>query len=238
MKKYKLIKEYPDSPKLGTITKVSNKNIPVWYNVGNWEEFWQEIVDKDYEILELACKNHNDTYILHENGLYGFKGEDGHGVLEHVIKYFPIIKSVKRLSDGEIFTVGDSVINVSNNLTTKIKSFSTEPYCKTLGELCALYEDGDFNYFYDVIKFKEVLFTTEDGVDIFEHKNLFFVKNFNFIQGTCHSDSAFYHDNKKYIKLFSSKEAAEKYIILNKPCLSINDCLKIKYERNLFNTSS
>jgi len=45
IKKFKLIKEYPGSPSLGTITEVDLADILIGYNVGNWEEFWEEIIE-------------------------------------------------------------------------------------------------------------------------------------------------------------------------------------------------
>ena len=90
--KYKLIKEYPGSPKVGTIIT----SVRSYYNdikVEMYPEFWEEVIEKDYEILEYYqkeftySKNHvNWTYIFKQN--------------------YPI-KTIKRLSDGEIFTVGD-----------------------------------------------------------------------------------------------------------------------------------
>ena len=47
MKKYKLIKTYPGSPKLGTI--LTHEELQYC----NWNEYYQEVVEKDYEILSL-----------------------------------------------------------------------------------------------------------------------------------------------------------------------------------------
>lgn len=48
--KYKLIKEYPGSPKLDFITDRTNY-FPEYY-----PEFWEKVVEKDYEILELSLQ--------------------------------------------------------------------------------------------------------------------------------------------------------------------------------------
>ena len=93
--KYKLIKEYPGSPRLGTITD-RTMYFPEYY-----PSFWQPVVEKDYEILSLArfcsikptitdVSNYGDEYI------------------EALLKCDKArVHSVKRVSDGEVFTISD-----------------------------------------------------------------------------------------------------------------------------------
>jgi hypothetical protein len=85
MKKYKLIKQYPGSVELGTI--ISRKcTTDIWKGTTYYEtypEFWQEVIEKDYEIL-----------------------------ISRVVPQE--ILSVKRLSDGEIFTVGDRAKSINS----------------------------------------------------------------------------------------------------------------------------
>ena len=61
------------------------------------------------------------------------------------------------------------------------------------------------------------LFTTEDGVDIYEGDRIYCI----------FSDFSIGFTGKLNFKpttlCFSSKERAEEYILMNKPCLSIND---------------
>ena len=95
MKKYKLIKTFPGSPKLGTIEKPVGtihqmSNGLYGYNISNNPEFWEEVIKKDYEI---QCWS--NPYNRHEHSLKDRGGWD--------------INSVKRLSDGEVFTVGNKV---------------------------------------------------------------------------------------------------------------------------------
>ena len=80
---------------------------------------------------------------------------------------------------------------------------------------------------------KQPLFTTEDGVDIFEGDNIYWVNIHTFDKVNCNK----YNDDlgeisiksllsKKYEDKavgFSTKEKAEEYILMNKPCLSLND---------------
>jgi hypothetical protein len=109
MKKYKLIKEYPGSPKLATelTPKVDKENTDTnnfywegsWFNPNDFSEYWEEVLQKDYEILR-TCPIVGTIY------------------------------SVKRLSDGEVFTVGD-IIKVrshgSNKRIDEIEIIENEP---------------------------------------------------------------------------------------------------------------
>jgi len=74
---------------------------------------------------------------------------------------------------------------------------------------------------------KDVLFTTEDGVDIKEGDDIVLhhvSPNFDLSW----SGSRFLaKQNRDYFKIFSTKEAAEQYILENKPCLSLNDLLEV-----------
>jgi len=74
---------------------------------------------------------------------------------------------------------------------------------------------------------KPVLFTTEDGKDIYEYDAIWVVSsNFNTIYTTAFSNK--YGNSKTLYKIvFSNKKAAEEYILWNKPCLSLNDVASI-----------
>jgi len=74
-------------------------------------EFWEEVIEKNYEILKIS------GYTLRDNGKYSHhKSQSKIGVItaEKLLssdRYSYYIKTVKRLSDGEIFTVGDKTLN-------------------------------------------------------------------------------------------------------------------------------
>jgi len=122
MSKYKLIKEYPGSPKLNNIVKkYKNANYISecgYYsinsvNIENQPEFWEEVIERDYEILSL---NYSNTIYAFEKGDNYYIDESrtgGYVCLNDLnaenIRYLATIHSVKRLSDGEIFTIGDKV---------------------------------------------------------------------------------------------------------------------------------
>lgn len=110
MKKYKLIKEYPGSPILNTIIEYIEESDDIdepfngWIDNNdneyespeNYPEFWQEIIEKDYEILMLSLQGserHRLTNVINNSNDYIEALLNCHGNYIH---------SVKRLSDGEI----------------------------------------------------------------------------------------------------------------------------------------
>jgi len=114
MKKYKLLKEYPGSPELGTIVKELYYVYKGLKHSPMYDEYWEEVVEKDYEILRYysienpsigrtTCNSKlNDTYNIY---------------------------SVKRLSDGEVFTIGDKAKTVDINGRHTITQFRIKQKC-------------------------------------------------------------------------------------------------------------
>lgn len=227
--KYKLKQIYPGSPKLGTIAKKDNKS-PSYYNFKNEDEkeclhyseiesypkFWELVVEKDYEILELSLKRSEKPQIINI-----FDRSD-----EYIISLLNCngnsIHSIKRLSDGEIFTIGDKIIyNEIVPTKLKIKSFQIFNNELLVHKDCTM----NTNKLYEIQHIKQPLFTTEDGVDIFENDT---------IHGVSNDWKVFSHFTNLQNKIkswgikpiFSTKEKAEEYILLNKPCLSYNEVLK------------
>ena len=115
LKKYRLIKTYPGSPELSTeiIETKINSLCPVnecyinrktfmligydsfeIKNPENYPEFWEKVVEKDYEIL---CIKHKKSKCFYRNSID----------LRNLNLYD--IHSVKRLSDGIIFKIGDYI---------------------------------------------------------------------------------------------------------------------------------
>ena len=204
--KYILKKEYPGSPKLGNIIDNLEND---W--IENYPEFWEEVVEKDYEILSLARFCSIKPTITDVS-------DYGDEFIEAMLKCDNArIHSIKRLSDSQIFTIGDELKN-----NQKIISISL------IDNQIRIYPQYSFYYLKDIVKVRQKLFTTFDNVDIFEG-DISFGVNSNF------KLSEVKHINKLYIypnvKEFSTKEKAEEYILLNKPCLSYGDVqeyLKVK----------
>lgn len=255
--KYKLIKEYPGSPKLGTIfEKIENKDNDLWLEVKcsgakyyqnnmsnlfqNYPEFWEKVVEKEYEILSFYFKNiagKGDAYVDKDyiwketsegSGMWSRDGyiTASYSTEEMLQNSNYGIHSVKRTSDGKVFTIGDVVENQNpvydcRGPITKFKIAS------------GLYDDIEvhycgYNYMHSIKHSKQPLFITEDGVEIFPGiQKVYYVDNKSLEIDWCHPDSGFYLANKDCIKTFSTIEKAEEYVLYNKPCLSIKDVASV-----------
>ena len=235
--KYKLIKTFPGSAPLGTIVDTNNVFLGIIYNYTNYPEFWEKVVEKDYEILEFTSKYSGCIAIKNKKGTYdsdNFFNMDESRLLSDNRS---IITKVKRLSDSEIFTVNDYVKVKLTRTQDTIKEFNV-----LSNHLCVSLNPGfDISYYNKkgcnitvIEKIKTPLFTTEDGVDIFELTPVYWVvitgKNkdvYNYLYKLNFLKEHLDLDLKNTYKLFSTKEAAEHYIIMNKPCLSIKEICPI-----------
>lgn len=237
MKKYELIKKLPfeGSPEIGYISRPKN-NVGDHYWSGNWfkpneyPEFWEEIVEKDYEILSFKDSINSVLQKRKDNKFqsYTLNSFTEQQLLNNQCR----IHSVKRISDGEVFTIGDKVHPTQPILNDTIREFTIGPngyiYVKSVKNKWGAYLSC-------LVKSKQPLFTIEDGVNVFEGDNLWCVKIYHeeFVNNhdKVYSVIKFQGDINKRIKSdnykwFSTKEKAEEYILLNKPCLSINDINK------------
>jgi hypothetical protein len=267
MKKYRLIREYPDSPEVDTeIIKsdISNSSLgsydtymikgEKWFKLSNpqdYPEFWEPVVEKNYEILSFKVSNgylynkinNSDDYLLEENVCDG--ETNTYNNMINNINYK--IHSIKRLSDSEIFTIEDKIdckgwfgnivkFEISNN---ELKIFQQQHVDSSSYTPLLIQE---------LNKVKKPLFTTKDGVDIFEINKDWGVALKDGEESTITSDynwKAFDLElwneksyNCEYWKLFSTKEKAEEYILMNKPCLSFNDIKTIFKKMNKINTDN
>jgi hypothetical protein len=123
------------------------------------------------------------------------------------------IKSVRRLSDNEVFSIG----------IDGVQSFYIE--CGKLWARCGNKGTLELS---ELQKAKQALFTTIDGKDIYKGDEYFIVltkvgfgfEPYSYFGGKGSIEVANYQND---CKVFSTKEAAEEYILLNKPMLSIKD---------------
>lgn len=166
-------------------------------------EFWEEVIEKDYLIL-----TYNDS------------------------NYIKIIRSVKRLTDNEIFFIGDKVKTdgLSWDEIQTIQSFQTNSngFFARLGRE----ENSSFVTYKRLDELKKVkkLFTTQDGIDMYEGDKCWAgyleegIESFEFLD---------YEGTSKRMIYFSTKKAAKEYILMNKPCLSLNDvnyCMSVDHK--------
>lgn len=240
MKKYKLIKEYPGSPKKDFIldkTWIINYPLNCYlingltFNPDNHEEFWEEVIEKDYEILSFISTN---TTIGEKAGVIRIPKYEGYNVDDYLYNGESVkngaylIHSVKRLSDGEIFTIGDET---NSGIIESFKQFENRIIvnfdCTNLPNL-PMYLDASGKL---LTKVKKPLFTTEDGVDIFESDKFWFVNNIKnglyLLNEAVAKQNHYNSKSTEGIFDFSTKEKAEEYILMNKKSLSINDILKV-----------
>lgn len=140
MKKYKLVKCYPGSLKLGTEVTYSIEHGIYNYNGGdfftelpkhqveNLPEYWQLVEEpKEYEILEFRrvrdFMNDNNIWKLQSSGDY-FPNSNNHGCNLNTMLNIGnsvkdgsfIIQKVKVLSTGLVFQIGDKVQSYQGNV--------------------------------------------------------------------------------------------------------------------------
>ena len=232
MRKFKLIKEYPGSPKLGSIIKDTNPNnrsqdawfSDNWGEVGNKEaffiskstcpenypEFWEEIVEKDYEILSGRT---------------------------HIPSGSTEIYSIRRKSDGVEFKIGDKVYwnwQYSPQKYYTIEGFSINKEDNSLD----FYTKGSCKYswiFNKIQHYKEPILTTEDGYECTLDDRVFGVcikGSWEICEREVNPAILFLqnkHKEKSAWLYFKTKENRDKYIYENKPEFSrkqIKDRLK------------
>lgn len=236
MKKYQLIKIYPGSPNLGSIyeqqpgSSFYRCGIQVMFKdyIENQEEHWKEIIQKDYEILSFICTvNLNalkkgiivnrieNSFIFEYNELRISDVESKFLEIPHWN-----IHSIKRLSDGEIFTIGDNVKTKNHNTKSIISNFyiGTHHLQKHM-----LFFGGGISID-NIKKIKQPLFITEDGVSIFEGDTYSYV---NPLLSTFHIKAYADHNVREGVKMFSTEEKAKEYVLMNKKSLSVEDVLSV-----------
>lgn len=236
MKQFKLIKTYPGSLSLNSVVSIEPEQETGYYSEN--KEYWQEVkeeVKKEYEILQI--KNKFNGNIITFNS----KGEPIHRTDGCTIACTLNLKSclntksidifqIKRLSDSEIFTIGDKVKGDYESVITgfKIDELSKSRitvYTNSL--ICPYYNNCCLSY---IKKAPIALFTTLDGKEIFEGNTVYCV-DLNLLPNL--RLERITHIKKEDLNIFKnvnvyfSETKAEEFILLNKPVLSINDLEKI-----------
>lgn len=223
--KYRLIKEYPGSPKKGSIHFWSVKEATDgWLGqiiYDNNPEFWGKVEEKDYEIL--SFKHTCFGFIITPDIEYDGTNPDTNFI--GAWNRFKIgatdikIHSIKRLSDGEVFTVGDEIKTRFDGSFCVIYSFKikddkliidcTHSYLAAMRKMDLLP---------NIEKVKQPLFITEDGVEIFDGDTIWGISLYDYstFSGVVRCGNNWHIETWRYGK-FSTKEAAEKWIDENKP---------------------
>jgi len=254
MKKYKLIKEYPGSLKLETVVQyyknwnmygmdqqcLHNKEV-----VENFPEFWEEIINIGYEVLSIIDKLTDEVskvkdfqltsgaFIEIENGK-GFTVKDN---TKCIFKNFNIY-SFRRLSDNQIFSIGDKLFSNEfkshGEFILKEIEFEIDPIDKGTGKLSFIHDHKILGKWLDLEDLQKVekLFTTEDGIDIYKGDTYWFLrKNYEpFIPtiDVAKDINPNFPQIQKHLGFitFSTREKAEEYVYFNKPRFSFKDIEK------------
>jgi hypothetical protein len=141
------------------------------------------------------------------------------------------INSVKRLSDGEVFQVGEIFYNQWNT-KSEIKDFRIILNFIDI----QFYKDGqNFGITLKDIKKLSLLLITEDGVDVYAGDTIYYLHKEHL--GTVSEmkpGETYDRRVKERLVYFAKKENAEKYRIENKPCLSLNDIIETKQINGCF----
>jgi len=218
MKKYELIKEYPASPKLGTVVTKNGDNyitdVNTPFNMFTIElnpEFWQLM---EYEILNFK---YNDQIEKPSFFKKGFKGDSEW-----------VINSVKRLIDNQIITLGNYHGGCGGEKIIAIvidKSFT--------GGIKIVLDEASISLYAAHIIEKKSIGTTGDGHPIYKGDDLFVVMNnevVGLIVHTADSDSSIIN----FATCFKDKGEAKKYLLRNAKVLSIEDVADIFYKDSYY----
>lgn len=183
-------------------------------------QFWEEVVEKEWEILSFV-NIRGSMFEKYEEGLFYYKTwvERGiTGLTERSIITDPTLKihSIKRLSDGEVFTLGDRLSKDAFIRTIIMRSNS-----------CWIGVNLNLEISLSLVKKMNPLFKTFDGVDVFEGDRYYYFRFHSWSYDMSIAHEKFYSQDKlsKNSLYFSSKEKAEEFIILNKPCLSLQEAI-------------
>jgi hypothetical protein len=219
MRKFKLVKKFPTSPPLGTVLELKPNG---WYEkeghhsypyqknyVEDQPEYWEEIVERDFEILEVK-------------GIYG-------AISSYIEKLDADLKDksiykIKRLSDGEVFCLGDKAKDSRYGFIGTIDKF------KVNGS--SIYVSSEENVWGQdlskLVKYEEpkVLFKTLDGQEM-KFGDKFYVVDTKYFK-IFEAEAGITFKTEKWIKnSYFDKKFAEEWILNNKPVLSLNDLLSV-----------
>jgi len=237
-RKFKLIKSYPNSENVGSVWTKREIYENYWYtncylipeDVENNPEFFEEIIEKQYEILSFENKVAGKWINI---GLNRFQYEGD--LVKHLDFMLSsdsnYISSIRRLSDNEVFSIGDKT---TKGIITKIE------ICDNKGAF-GIYTDlhNCWNGSGTFEKAKPVLFVTKDSKEIKTGDEYWYViasdscvipwrwKALHDVANWTHEAMSAKSAKKPplgYVQ-FSSEEKAQEWIVLNKPVLSITNIM-------------
>ena len=232
MKKYKLLQDYPLLPntmKAGFEVEWNNPlnayhhaptlDVFTKSEVEKNPKFWEKVIIKEFKILFQI----KDGYLFNEV----IEGDGISVRLASVVGKDKIIK-VKRLSDGEIFSFEDKIAPepfVRDRKFTVIDKI----YFNEHNQLSYSTKDGaapkTFIFSKDTTHYKAPIFTTEDGVDMYEGDTIH-VPQLDYTGKVTTQILSYKITSNARVdgsKIFSTKDAAWEYILFHMKTLSVKD---------------
>lgn len=164
----------------------------------------------EYEIISYVAKDNPNNITIKKRG----------GELHD--SYWNI-HSVERLSDGEVFTVGD---RITGYWYKDARSIQTIKICIYTGSI-RFEQSGACTYLSFAKKAKQPIFLTHDGKDIFPEDTVWYVNKENLYHDyiKAHPEVKFNSEIRAY---FLTREEAEEYIKRNKVLFTTEDGVGIK----------
>lgn len=205
-----------------------NKRIPFEDVVSN-PKYWEKVKEVNYHILSVVSNENNSVY-----GRGELQKIDNPSTYTHKVgeseKCPWDLHSVKRLSDGAIFEVGKQA--VVSDVHKKVTSIKKDDSFWGGLKVCFHGERISINASYLKQK-NNPLFTTKDGVDIYNGMTAFAVGLRGFELNKIFKVSRGYAFPTKNYVWFSTREVAEEFILMNKIGLTGQDMLDYLESVNL-----
>lgn len=218
------------------------KHVHDFFKNGTWKivEKPIEVFKPEYEILIFSNKTNDEFTLNRKDNLYYHSSwitpsVQGCALEEMLTSSLCFITSVKRLSDGIVFNVGDMIEHFTSptdkGKITKISIINASIIKYILIEFEGKYKGNKIHRFSNslpVIKHSKLpLFTSEDGVNIYTGDPYWYIFDKNPSE-IFHSTSAIPLNRESNIKRFSTKQIAEEYIVNNKVLFTTEDGVGIK----------
>ena len=212
----------PDSAIIYTIDSVENDIVKItWNNSNNHTHFFVSkcnekfnnkswTIYREYEILSLRT-NTFTAITCSSIDIDAFLNKE-----KSTLKWQ--IKSIKRVSDNAIFTIGDKIKGKSGVVCT-INEIWLNPNCESQ----VLFNHKDEGV--DLQNALKSLFISDDNVHIFKGDIIYPVNttSFNHNQPVPIATGESVTKYGKGYKHFSTKAASDDFILMHKPCLSLNE---------------
>jgi len=198
------------------------------------EAYDAQFIKKEYEILSFKGEFGNTASKL-STGFFQYPTQKKYWSEEELLKAKICINSIKRLSDNSVFTIEDSV-DGWKGVSGKIEKFIIENNTVQVWGKFVHGMDGWMD-FKQIKHSKICLFTTHDGIDIFEGDKYWF----------CYTDDesntiATLIANKSCgkctgVSYFSTKQAAKEYVAKSKVLFVTEDGVELKIGDVFYGTS-